>query len=145
MVSLVCAHDFKSNLSFLISLPTERKVITAHSLVDIRAATNRMVPMDLRLPKMDRKPGLGRKRITRRKVRIDYSSRRLTGQPRFENMLCRAPLLVRQILELDEELVALPNIFQEQIEDRRRRREDAAVFNPAATADVAHLQASLNA
>ena len=68
MVSLVCAHDFKANLSFLISLPTERKVITAHSLVDIRAATHRMVPMDLRLPKMDRNPGLGRKRIARCKV-----------------------------------------------------------------------------
>ena len=60
-------------------------------------------------------------------------------------MLGSAPFLVCQILKLDEELVAFPNVFQKKIEDRRRWREYTALFDTVAPADVSHLQARLEA
>jgi hypothetical protein len=60
-------------------------------------------------------------------------------------MLRRTRFIVRQVLKLHEKLIALPNVFQEQIKDRRRWGFDAAVLDAVAGADMAQLQAALNA
>src|SRR5688572_19835255 len=58
-------------------------------------------------------------------------------------MLRRTPFSVGQVLKLHEKFVALPNVFQEQIKDRRRRRLDAVVLDAVTAANVAHLQTAL--
>ena len=66
-------------------------------------------------------------------------------ESRLEHMFRGAPFRVCQVLQLNEKLVALPDVFQEQIEHRRCRCQDAAVFDTVTPADVAHLQPRLNA
>ena len=60
-------------------------------------------------------------------------------------MLGAAPFCVSEVLENKEIFIALPNIFQKQIKDRRLRCLDAAVLDAVAGTDVAHLKSGLKA
>ena len=81
-----------------------------------------------------------RKRLAGGETGTEHSLRRLSLQSRRQDMLGAAPFCVSEVLENKEKFIALPNIFQKQIKDRRLRCLDAAVLDAVAGTDVAHLE-----
>jgi hypothetical protein len=66
------------------------------------------------LPHVDGNPGFRRKRIAGREMGVDLprkSGSNFTGGSRLENMLSRSPFFIGQVLKLDEEFVAFPDIL----------------------------------
>ena len=86
-----------------------------------------------------------RKRVAGSETGTEYPFRRLSLESRRQDMLGAAPFCVSEVLENQEIFIALPNVFEKQIKDRRLGRLDAAVLDGVTRADVAHLKSGLEA